>query len=373
MELKVRNRVMKSGVAPMARQWAGPCRATRQVAGSRRKARICSDQSRRENKMRAIAGFAAALLASGLCSGPGFGQDVFPSRPVRIVVPFPPAGPPDIMARLAAQRMTEVWSKPVIVENRAGATGTIGTQLVTKSPADGHTLLLTPAQPFVIAPALIQVGYDPRKDLAPIGIPAEDLNVVTAHPSSGVKSLAELIALAKSRPGQLNYSSSGLGSLSQLCFELIKQTARIDVTHVPYGGIAQSTGAVLSGETSFSCGPLQQALPHVKAGRLNALGITAVRGSPLLPQLQTLAAQGWPDLVISNWYGIFVPPAVPLPAVTLLRDTLRGIFSESGARVRLEALGLEMVWQEGAEVSRRIDDELARWRKVVAAARIKLE
>jgi tripartite-type tricarboxylate transporter receptor subunit TctC len=314
-------------------------------------------------------------LAAGACllcvfQPQAFAQEAFPSRTVRIVVPWPPGGPPDLVARLAAQKLGESWGKPVIVENRAGATGTIGTDAVVKAAPDGHTLLLTSSQPIVIAPALFKTPYDPAKDLLPLAVFGDSSNVLVVSPSSGIHSLADLIAAARAKPGALTFSSSGLGSIGHLCGEQTKQIAGIDMLHVPYPGTAQATSAVLSGEVSLNCASIQQSAPQIKAGKLKALGTSGTRASQFLPELQTLAAQGLDGLAVNAWYGVFAPPRTPASVAQVLRDALQKVFQDPGVRQKLEGAGIERLWEEGDQAADRIESELARYRKLVQAAHI---
>lgn len=299
-----------------------------------------------------------------------FGQESFPSRTVRVVVPWPPGGPPDVMARAAAQKMTEWWGHPVIVENRAGATGTIGTYAVVKSAPDGYTLLLTANQPLVMAPALFKTPYDPTKDLMPVAIFGQTTNVLVANPSLGINSVADLIAVAKAKPGALTFSSSGPGAIGHLCGELIKQIAGIDMLHVPYKGAEGATTAVLSGEVSVNCATVQQSARHIKAGKLRALGVTSLRPSPFLSGIHPLSGQGLTGLAVYAWQGVFTPANTARPVVQLLRETYQKAFQDPGVRQILDGLGVEPLWEVGDEAASHIQSDLARYRKVVQTARI---
>lgn len=297
-----------------------------------------------------------------------FAEEIFPSRTVRLVVPFPASGPIDLIARLSAQKMSELWARPVIVENRAGATGTIGTNAVVKAAPDGYTLLFTASQPIVIAPALIPTPYDPTRDLTPVAIVAQNILMLVAHPSSGVNSVAELVAAAKAKPGMLKYGSVGPGSLGHLCGELLKQTAGVDLTHVPYSGAAASTRALLSGEVSVACSA--EGAPHVKAGKLKALALVSSRPSVLLPDIPPMSALGYKEVSVDNWFGVFAPLKVPRPTVQILLATLEKVFKDAGVRQKLIGAGIEPLWLEGDEVASRIQAELAKWRQVVQTAHI---
>jgi tripartite-type tricarboxylate transporter receptor subunit TctC len=312
----------------------------------------------------------AALLAC-IVAGPALAQEPFPSKTVRLVIPWPPGGPPDLMARLVAPKMSELWGKPVIVENRAGATGTIGSAAVAKAAPDGHTVLLTPNQPIVIAPALFQTPYDPAKDLVPVATLGESTNALVVSASSPINSVADLVATAKAKPGALTFSSSGQGSIGHLTGELIKQLAGIDMLHIPYQGAAQSVTAAVVGEVSVTGSSIQQTLPLLKAGKLKALGVTGKRASKYLPELKPLAEQGLEGMSITVWYAAYVPAKTPRQVVQPLREMLQKVFQEPGVQQKLDAVGIEWLWQDTDQITARIESELAQWRKVVQAAQIK--
>lgn len=313
----------------------------------------------------------AVLLAALACIGQA-GAQTFPDRPVRLVSPFPAAGPGDLLARLYSQKLSEFWGKPVVVDNRVGATGTIGTDAVAKSAADGHTLLLTVDLPIVKAPALIKPPYDVKKDLLPISIVAEDMNMLVANPSVGVNTLAELVALARSKPGVLTFSSAGNGSPGQLCGEMINSAAGIKITHVPYKGAAPAMTATLTGEVSVFCGPVPQGLPHVKSGKLRALAVTGEAASPMMPEVRPLAAT-YPGLVVTNWYGAFVAPRTPAAIVQTLRNDIKRASEDAEIRQKLAGVGMATVWIEGKDMENAIDRDLAKWTKVVRDANIKAD
>jgi tripartite-type tricarboxylate transporter receptor subunit TctC len=262
------------------------------------------------------------LVATGW---PAASQDAYPSKPVRFIVPFPAGGPADVLVRLYAQKLGERWGKPAIVENRVGATGTIGTDAVVKSPPDGYTLAFTVDLPIVMAPALIKPPYDPARDLVPVAGVADGMNMLVAHPSAGVRSLAELVAAAKAKPGALTFASAGNASPGHICGELLKLGAGIDLTHVPYKGAAPAMNAALAGEVSVFCGPIPVGLPHVRAGKLYALGVTGAKPSPLVPGLAPLSAT-YPGVVLSNWY------ASGSPASASIRCGCRGASSPERSR-----------------------------------------
>jgi len=311
------------------------------------------------------------LLLSGIAASPRAGE-TWPAHPVRLIVPFPATGPLDLLARSYAQKLGERWGQTAVVENRAGATGTIGAALAAKAVPDGYTLLLTVDLPIVMAPVLVSTTYDPRRDLVPVAAIAESVNMLVVHPSVGAASLAGLVAAARARPGALTYASAGPGSPGHLCGEMLRMDAGIDITHVPYKGAAPAAAAVLAGEVSMFCGPIAQGLASYRAGRLRAVGITGAAPSPLVPELAPLAAT-YPGLVVSDFYAVFAPSGIPDAILESLRSDLRGVWEDAGLRERLGALGIDALWLDGAGLSRRIEADLAKWSRVVKAAGIKAE
>jgi len=303
---------------------------------------------------------------------PAAAQDTYPSKPVRFVVPFPAGGPLDVLVRLYAQKLTERWGKPVIAENRAGATGTIGVDAVVKSPPDGYTLAFTVDLPIVMAPALLTLPYDPKHDLVPVAGVSEGMNMLVAHPSTGIQSLADLVAAAKARPGALTFASAGNASPGHVCGELLKMAAGIDLTHVPYKGAAPSMNAALAGEVSMFCGPIPVGLPHVKAGRLRALGVTGTKPSPLVPELAPLSAT-YPGVVLSNWYAVFAPPRTPAAVVEFLQVELEKVYADAGVRERLSSIGLDPVWMAAPQLAQAIEVDTERWARVIKGANIRAQ
>jgi tripartite-type tricarboxylate transporter receptor subunit TctC len=322
------------------------------------------------------AALASRLLlaaAAAWMPAPCGAQETYPTRAVRLVVPFPAATPPDILARIASQKLAEAWGGPVIVETRDGASGTIGVSYVIKSAPDGHTLLFTADLPIVIAPAISKIAYDPRKDLEPIGAVAQGAYVLVVHPSVGVATLKQLIALAKAKPGALTYASAGEGSTSRLCVELIKQAAGIDLLGVPFKGAAPAVQAVLTGEVSMYCSPIFQALPHIRSGKLKALGTTGTQPSALIADIAPISAQGLPDVLASTWYAAFAPAATPAATLGKIRESLRKAFADGEVRQRLAAAGLDPIWLDAPALSATIDADLAKWTRVAQKVGIRTE
>jgi tripartite-type tricarboxylate transporter receptor subunit TctC len=310
-------------------------------------------------------------LAVGAAALPAMSRiaraQAYPSRPVRFIVPFPASGPSDVLARLYGQKLSERWNQPVVVENRVGATGTIGTEGVVRAPPDGYTLLFTADLPITMAPALLKLRYDPQRDLVPVAALAKNDALLVVHPSAGIRSLADLVAAAKAKPGALTFASGGNASPSHLCGEMLKRQAGIDMTHVPYSGSAPAMNAVLAGDVTMFCAPIPLGMVHFKAGKIYALGVTGTAPSPLLPELAPLSAI-YPGFVISTWQALFAPVATPPAATKLLHDELQKAYADPELQQKLATLALDPAWLSGAELSRRIETDTAKWADLIKAA-----
>lgn len=312
----------------------------------------------------------AALLAVSFGSAATYGQ-AYPSRPVKVVVPFPP-GPSDVLARLYSQKLSEELGQTFVVETRAGATGTVGAAVVAHAAPDGYTLLSSPDLPLVKAPLLVKVPYDPVKDFEPIAVVGEDSNILAAYPGSGIKTMADLVAAAKAKPGAITYASAGTGSPGQLCAEMVGIEAGIKLSHIPYRGAGPATAAVLSGETQLFCGPILVLLPHIRAGKLTALAVTGAQPLRQLPGIKPLAAT-WPGLLITTWYSFMAPASTPAPVIATLRQALRKAFDDPAIRDKLNDAGIGPLWLDGAAVQQRTVADLAKWKKVMETAHITME
>jgi tripartite-type tricarboxylate transporter receptor subunit TctC len=308
--------------------------------------------------IRSIA-FALALLPAVAAA-----QDAYPARTVRIIVPYPAATPPDALARIAAQRLNDSWGHPVIVEVRDGAAGAIGTTQVAKAAPDGHTLLFTPDFPIVMSPAIGKTPYDARNDFAPIAAVAQGVSLLAVNPQLGINSVKDLVAAAKANPGKLTFGSSGQASASYMCIQLLKRAAGIDLTEIPYKGAAPAIQATMTGEISMYCSPSFQALPHVRSGKLVALGTLGPRPSPLSPDIPSIAQQGMPEVTISTWYGLFAPAGTPAPVLEKIRAGVKSAFDEPQVRERLAKTGLESIWLDGSEFRKTIESDFAKWSKL---------
>lgn len=306
-----------------------------------------------------------------LCGLPAAAQDSYPSRPVKFVVPFAAGGPLDLLARVVAQKLGEDWNNPVVVENVTGATGSIGAHNVARAAPDGYTLLVTVDIPLTMYPAVAKkLPYDPQADFKPIASIARTDNGLFVNAALGVSSVKELVELAKKQPGKLTFSSAGIGSPAHFGAELFKVIAGIDMTHVPYKGAAPAMAAALSGEVSLMFGPITQALSQVKAGKLKALGVTGTNSSPLLPGVKPLVEQGFPGLLVFNFYPVMAPAQTPDPVIRKVHAGLKTVMSDPGVRKRLQAVGIEPVWDDAPQVSAALKSDRQRWSALAKQARI---
>jgi len=311
-----------------------------------------------------LASGAAVLSASLRISW----AQTYPTRPIHFVVPFP-AGPNDALARLSGKKLSKDLKQPVVVDTRPGATGTIGAEVVVRAPPDGYTLLFTVDLPITMAPALLKLNYDVQRDLIPIAAVVKSDNVLVVHPTTKIHSMAELVAEAKAKPGTLTFASAGHASPAHMCGEMIKRQAGIDMVHVPYTSATAAMNAVLAGNVNMFCGPIGVALPQIKAGNVNALGVTGVKASPLLPGLAPLVAS-YPGLVISAWYGLFAPAGTPASVTSTLHDEFEKIFADPELQPTLLALGLNLEWVSGSDLVQKIASDIAKWRDFIVAANI---
>jgi tripartite-type tricarboxylate transporter receptor subunit TctC len=297
----------------------------------------------------------------------------FPTKAIRIVVPFPPGGATDAAARLVAVKMAEHWGQPVLVDNRAGAGGNVGSELVAKSPADGYTLVMGVTGSHAINTSLYaRMPYDPVADFVAISQVAVVPNVLVVHPSVPAKNLAELMALAKKEPGKLNYASLGNGTAAHLGMEMLKSEAGVDITHVPYKGSAPAVSDLLAGQVQMMVDGLPSALPHVKAGKLRAIALTSLHRAPSLPDLPTIA-ETYPGFYADAWSGLFAPKGTPQPVVDKLSAEVQRILKLPEVREKLAALGAEPVGSTQKEFTAHVKKEIGKWAKVVKTSGAKVD
>jgi tripartite-type tricarboxylate transporter receptor subunit TctC len=291
-------------------------------------------------------------------------------KPIKIIVPTAPAGGNDAMARIVAQRLGERWKTAVIVENKAGANGAIGTESVAKAPADGYTILLGYIATHGINPGLSKVPYDPVKDFMPIIQIAEAQEILVVNPSLPVKSVKELIALAKAKPGELSYASAGNGTAPHISGELFKKLAGIDMLHVPYKGSAPAVTDTLAGHAQVMFPSLVAAAQHVKSGKLRGLAVTGKQRSPLFPSLPTVAESGVAGFEITQWYGFFAPANTPKEIVEKLHKEIAAIMKEPDTVKRFGEQGAEVVVRSPEEFGKYVQGELGKWSRFIQTAKI---
>ncbi len=303
----------------------------------------------------------------------GIAQAQYPSRPIRLIVPFPPGGSNDIVARMVATQLGERLGQQVVVDNRGGAGGVLGSDLAAKSPPDGYTLLLISVA-YAFGPALYKnLPYDPERAFAPVGILGSGAAALTVHPSLPVNTVQELIALAKAKPGTLNYASAGVGSLQHLACALFMIQAGIDVMHVPYKGGGPAMADVIAGQAQIVMPSLIQVVPHIKSGRLRVLGTSGTRRSAVLPDVPTISESGVSGYEAHNWWGLLAPAGTPAPVVEKLHKDLTSVLSSRETEKRFETEGAEVVRMTPAEFGRFISAELVKWSRVAREVGIKAE
>jgi tripartite-type tricarboxylate transporter receptor subunit TctC len=298
--------------------------------------------------------------------------DVYPARPVRLIVPFPPGGSNDIVGRMIATQLTERLGKQVIVDNRGGAGGVLGTEVAAKAPPDGYTLLMV-SSAHAISTSLYKVPYDPAKAFVPVAMLASGPNALCVYPGLPVKSVKELVALARQKPGQLNYAAAGVGSFQHLGSELFKLMAGVDVVGVQFKGGGPAMIDVVGGHTQVLIGSLIQALPHIRSGKLRVLGIGGAKRSAILPDVPTIAEAGVPGYEATNWWGIVAPAGTPPAVLERLHRELSAILASAETQKRFLDEGAEAVPMTPAEFGAFIAAETAKWARVVKEAGIKAE
>ena len=292
----------------------------------------------------------------------------FPNRTIRLIVPFPAGGPNDIIARVIGQRMSELIRQPVLIDNRGGQGGVLGTDAVAKAPPDGYTIAISSAGALAISPSMEKVAYDTRKDLQPITLVAKVPEMLVVATNVPAKDMNELIALAKAQPGKLNFASSGPGSLPHLAGELLKLTAKIDIVHVPYRGAAPAVNDLLGQQVQMVFLDLPVLLPQVKASGLRAIAVGAPQRVPTAMEVPTTAEAGMPDLLIENWYGMVAPAGTPAAVVATLNRVAIEAMRDPAVKEKLASQGAELIGDTPEHFRGFIDDEIKKWEKVIKDA-----
>jgi tripartite-type tricarboxylate transporter receptor subunit TctC len=323
---------------------------------------------------RRISALAGALVVAVTASA-AVAQEKYPSKPIRLIVAFPPGGSTDIIGRLVAQRLSERLGQQVIIDNRGGAGGTIGTELAARASPDGYTLTMGTTSTHVIAPAAYQnLKYDPIKDFAPITLVASTPYLLVLNPGVKATSLKEFVALVKSQPGKLNYASAGAGSTTHLAMEMLKSVAGLDIVHVPYNGNGPAGVAVLGGQVQALFGSMPAVLPQAKAGKLRPIAVGTIKRSAALPDVPTVAESGYPGFEVSLWLGFFAPRGTPVAIINRLHSELVKVALSPDMKDQFERNGAEPATNASSiELERLVRTEIDKYAKVIKAANIKLD
>ena len=317
---------------------------------------------------------AGALLAALPVAAFAQAKTTYPTKPIRLIVAFAPGGSTDIIARLVGQKLSERLGQQVIIDNRGGAGGTIGTDMAAKSPADGYTLTMGTTSTHVIAPAIFpNVKYDPVKDFDPITLVASTPYLLVVHPGVKAKTLKDFVALAKSQPGKLNYASAGSGTTTQIAMEMLKLAAGIDLVHVPYNGNGPAGTATMGGQVQALFGSMPAVLPHANSGKLHPIAVGTAGRSSALPNVPTVAESGYPGFEVSLWLGFFAPKGTPAPVLKRLYSELVAIAKSPEMKEPFERNGAAPMTTTPAELSKLMIGELDKYKKVIKAANITLK
>ena len=316
-----------------------------------------------------ITGLLVALMIAGAASA-----QEYPVKPIRLVVPFPAGSSSnDIIARMLAERLSAVLPQRVLVENRPGAGGIVGSEFVAKSPPDGYTLLVATNGPQAIAPNVFKLNHDNQKDLTPVAMVVNVPYMLVVHPSLPVKTVRDLIALAKAKPGQLLFASSGNAGTPHLCWELLKSMAKIDMVHVPYKGGAPAMMDTIGGQTQMYCTGMVSVSPQIKAGRLRPIGMATLERSSIMPEVPTVAEQGLPGFNVASWFGIMAPAGTPGAIVQRLHSEIAKIVGSADMRKFLLTQGAEPMLMDPPKFTEFLRAETEKWGKVVKGANLKLD
>jgi len=298
----------------------------------------------------------------------------YPNKPIRLMVPFPPGGSTDIVARIVAQKLAAQLGQGVVIENRGGAGGTLGTAVVAKAPADGYMLVVGTTSTHVVAPSVFQkLEYDPVKDFAPISLMAVTPYLLVVNPNVKAKTLKELVDLMKSQPGKMNYASAGVGSTTHLAMEMLKGASNTFALHIPYNGNGPAGTAVIAGQVEILFGSLPAVLPHAKSGRVRALAVGTPKRSPSLPDVPTVAEQGYAGFDASLWLAIMAPAGTPQPVIDRLHKEVVAAVSDKATAESLDKNGAEPVTSTPAQLAAMIKDGVGKYAKVVKDAGVKPE
>ncbi len=297
----------------------------------------------------------------------------WPNRPIRLVSPFPPGGAADLTARIMAEELTGVLRQSVVVENRTGVGGAVGSEFVARATPDGYTWLLASTGPFAITPELVRLNFDPARDLAPVAMVSIVPSIFVVNPAVPANNMAELIALARARPGQLSYASGGNGTAQHLFGEMLKQMAGLDILHVPYRGGGPALTDTIAGRVQILCDTLPLALPHIREGRVRAVGVTTAQRHPALPEVPTVAESGVPGYEAVGWYGMAAPTGTPEPLVTRMNREVNALLEKPSLKERMSAQGSDPLPMTPAAFQARIAEDRARWARVIRDGNIRAD
>jgi tripartite-type tricarboxylate transporter receptor subunit TctC len=297
----------------------------------------------------------------------------FPTKQIRLIVPFPPGGPNDIIARVVGQRMSEILKQPLMIDNRGGQGGVLGTDVIAKAVPDGYTIGIVSASSLVISPTMDKVAYNVSKDFAPVTLVTTVPEMLVVATNVPAKNMAELVALAKAQPGKLNFASAGIGGLPHLAGELFKLTAKIDIVHVPYRGAAPAINDLLGQQVQMTFLDLPVILPQIKAGMLRPIALGAPERAPTAPDVPTTAEVGMPDLLIENWYGMIAPAGTPEKIVATLNRVTNEAMNDPGVKAKLAEQGLTVAGNTPAQFRDFIDGETKKWARVIKDAGVPID
>jgi tripartite-type tricarboxylate transporter receptor subunit TctC len=324
--------------------------------------------------MKLLIRVAMATAAAAVLSLAAAAQDNYPSKPVRIIVPFSPGGVADLLPRIVGQKLSEKWGQPVVVENKVGAAGNIGMAEGARAAPDGYTLTLAPAGNLTVNPILFKnLPFDTYKDLTPVTNLAESPNVLVVNPSVPAKTFQELVAYAKANPGKLNFASPGPGSGAHLAGELLNLDAGIRMVHVPYKGLAPAVNDLLGGQVQAMFAGISTVLQYIQSGKLRALAIASPKRSAQLPEVPTVAQSGYPGFDVTSWYGIVAPAGTPPAIIRKVQQGMAQALHDPDVQARLAGLGLEPVGNTPGEFDAMIKAETRKWADIVRRANIKLD
>ncbi len=314
-----------------------------------------------------VQNFAGAMLIAGVlsCLAGGVAAQTYPTKAMRMIVPFPPGGATDILGRYLALRLGEALGQQMVVDNRGGANGTLGLDMGAKAPPDGHTLVIGQTGNLVISVGLTKVGYDSLRDFAPVTLVVASPHVLTTHPALPVRSVKELVVLAKSKPGQLNYASTGAGSAGHLGVELFKKMTKIDLTHVPYKGAAQGLTDLVAGHVAIIFTSVLSTQSYARAGRVRMLAVASAQRSPSAPTVPTITESGFPGVEVTSWWGVLGQAAMPKEVVTRLNTEIVKIMGTADARERIASLGADILTGTPEQFADYIKVEHAKWGRLI--------